>query len=264
MGGSRAGSPRCRPPYPRGTITAIAVLLAGCGGGAPLLHPAHVLAPGQVMAGAGLSGQLALVPSSTAATSPNQGSLQDLAVAPGVAPWVSGRAGIPGSNEGGLTYSGHALRVDARHAFELNRAVAISLGVGATAVLARRPGDSDASGVYGGGADVPLLIGVRSSSDIYAFWFGPRGGFDILSGGLQLGQSSPVLDVSARHFYGGLVAGLRVGFRHVHVAIELDAAYHRVDGSFRPSAASTTPTMSTSASLQQISLTPAGALEVTF
>jgi hypothetical protein len=219
------------------------------------------------MVGAGVSGQLALVPSSTAGASANQGSLQDLVIAPGVAPWVSGRAGIPGDNEGGLTYSGHDLRVDVRHAFNLSRSLAISLGLGASAVIAQRPEDTSASGVYGGGADIPLLIGVRSVNDVFAFWFGPRGGFDILSGGLQLGEGAPEFDVSARHFYAGLTTGMRVGFRHVHVALEINAAYHYVDGTFRPSApatASMPAAPATSAGLHQVSLTPAGAVEVTF
>lgn len=223
-----------------------------------------MLPPGEVSVGAGVSGQLTLrpLPAQTQAGAQNVGSLQDLAVTPGVAPWVSGRMGLIGGNEAGLTYAGRELRVDARHAFSLGKAT-LSTGLGVSAVMARRPGDgSDASGVYGAGADVPLLIGVKSSSDIYALWFGPRAGFEIVGGRLQLGQdASSVYDVSARHFYGALVAGLRVGFRHVHAAIELDAGYHRVDGSFKTAgtAGGGTPT-----SVQQISLTPAGALEISF
>jgi hypothetical protein len=238
-----------------------APLLAGCGGGGPLLHPAHVLAPGAVSVGAGLSGQLALKPLPGQAASANDGPLQELGVAPGVAPWVSGRMGVADSNDFGLTYSGRSLRVDGRHAFVMGKA-AISLGLGASAIMARRPGDgSDASGVFGGGADVPLLVGWHSSSDIYALWFGPRGGFEVIGGRLQLGQdtAAQVFDVHARHFYGMLVAGMRVGFRHVHVALEVDAAYHSVDGTFRLGTGAETSTH-----VQQISLTPAGALEITF
>jgi hypothetical protein len=220
--------------------------------------------PGETMVGAGMSGQLAMEPlhfTPTPPGVPDPSTLQALAVGPGVAPWVSGRMGLPGSNEAGLTYTGHVLRVDARHAFAIGKA-ALSIGLGANAILALRPGDSNANGVYGGGADVPILIGVHSSSDLYAFWFGPRGGFDLLAGGLELGDATTTSDVHARHFYGGLVAGVRVGFRHVHLALELDAAYHHVDGTFQPTLTPAAP--STSATLQQISLAPAGALEVTF
>jgi hypothetical protein len=232
-----------------------------------LLHPAHVLPPGDVSVGAGVSGQLALkpLPPESQANAQHVGSLQNLSVAPGVAPWVSGRVGIVGGNEAGLTYAGRELRLDARHAFSLGK-VTLSAGLGASAVIARRPGDgADGSGVFGGGADVPLLIGVKSTNDIYALWFGPRAGFEIISGRLQLAEAaSSLFDISARHFYGGLVAGMRVGFRHVHAAIELNAAYHRADGSFKTTGPPGSPGTSTSTSVQQITLTPAGALEISF
>jgi hypothetical protein len=223
----------------------------------------------ETMVGAGLSGQLALqrLPAVPAAVAANQSSLQDLAIAPGVAPWVSGRMGIVGSNEGGLTYSGHALRIDLRHAFTLGKGAALSVGLGGTAVIARRPGEDNANGVYGGGGDLPVLIGLRSTGDVYAFWFGPRAGFELLGGGVQLDQNSPVLEVAGRHFYGGLTAGMRVGFRHVHLALEINAAYNRADGTFQTAPVAGTATMAgtpTSTSVQQISLTPAGALEITF
>ena len=245
------------------SIAALSLSAVACGGGGPLLHPAHVLAPGSVSVGAGLSGQLALkpTPTTTAADVANAGSLQDLGVAAGVAPWVSGRMGVAGDNDFGLTYSGRAIRFDGRHAFSLGKPT-LSIGLGASAIMARRPGEgNDTSGVFGGGADVPILIGVKSPSDIYSVWFGPRAGFEIMAGRLQLGQdtAAQTFDVQARHFYGMLVAGVRVGFRHVHVAVELDAGYHRVDGSFKSMGSGETSTH-----VQQITLTPAGALEVSF
>jgi hypothetical protein len=249
-----------RLPLPAATL---ALFLTGCGGGAPLLHPAHVLPPGEVMVGGGLSGELALRPLQSTA-SPNLGTLQDLAVAPGVAPWAAGRMGLEGSNEAGLTYAGRSLRLDARHAFPLGSKATLSVGLGASAVMAKRPEDADGGGVYGGGADVPVLLGVRSTGDLYALWFGPRVGFEILSGRLQPDPTS-LADVQAKHFYAGLTAGARVGFRHVHLALELNASYHYADGSFgAPATATTAAGPVTSTSVQQLSLTPAGALQVTF
>lgn len=251
----------------RAALPALAGVLCACGGGGPLLHPAHPLAPGAVTVGAGLSGQVALKPlpsssSSNGAAAATAPSLQDLGVSPGVSPWIGGRMGVAGDNDFGLAYTGRTLRLDGRHAFLLGKSGAISLGLGADAVMAHRPGETqDASGVFGGGADVPLLIGWRSTSDLYSIWFGPRGGFEILRGDLQIPSTTGTTaldDVTARHFYGMLVAGLRVGFRHVHVAIELDAAYHRVDGTFREGK------VETSTSVQQFTLTPAGAIEISF
>jgi hypothetical protein len=62
-------------------------------------------------------------------------------------------------------------------------------------------------------------------------------------------------DVTGKHLYAGLTAGARVGFRHIHLAVELNAAYHHADGTFGSSPAT---------NVQQFSLTPAGALEATF
>lgn len=203
-------------------LVGAALSLLGCGAGAPLLHPAHVLAPGNVSVGAGLSGALNL----SAASDPvSGGKLAELAAAPGIAPWVSGRFGIAGDNEAGLTYTGRSLRVDARHAFPLGTAAALSVGLGGSLISPLRPADDDGgSSVFGGGVDVPVLFGVHSKSDLYAFWIGPRGGFESMSGDVALSR------VSARHFFGGFVVGVRGGFRHVHVALELDGAYHRADG----------------------------------
>ena len=72
-------------------------------------------------------------------------------------------------------------------------------------------------------------------------------------------------DVSGKHFYAGLTAGTRVGFRHVHLSLELNAAYHHADGSFQTSATADAPVgPSTSSSVQQLAITPAGAVVVNF
>lgn len=207
-------------------------------------------------AGAGLSGQIALLPlpaskTTDAATTSNK--LQQLAVAPGVAPWVGGRIGIQGDNEGGLAYSGRSLRLDGRHAFSLGGPT-LSVGLGASAIAAQRPGEGrDGSSVYGGGLDLPILFGVKSSSDLYSLWLGPRAGFEFLSGRVATDPTT-LADVSARHFFAGFSAGLKVGFRHVHVAIELDGAYHRADGAFA----------GVKLGLGQFTLTPGGALLLSF
>jgi hypothetical protein len=237
--------------------TAIVAATAGCAGGAPLLHPAHVLTPGNVTAGAGLSGQLPLRKVAVSTSSPTLGGpLQTLTVAPGVAPWVGARIGIPGSNEGGLTYSGRAIRLDGRHAFSLG-APTLSAGLGVSALMARRPGEgNDPSSVYGIGFDLPLLLGFKSRSDLYSLWFGPRGGVELFSGRIAVGtdKAAAPADVSGRHVHVGFLAGVRVGFRRVYVALEVDGSYHRADGTFSGS----------QASLSQFSITPSGALQLAF
>jgi hypothetical protein len=255
-----------RPRVLAGSL-GVACALVGCGGGAPLLHPAHVLAAGDVSMGAGVSGQ-ALVRGTGAASNGDQSGsvLQSVAVAPGVAPWVAARVGIAGSNEGGLTYSGRSARLDVRHAFDLGRPT-LSIGLGASVVIPDRPGvSSERSAVYGGGLDLPILLGVHSRSDLYALWIGPRAGFELLRGNVSEtsllpgtagpGVSSDKLDdVNARHFFVGGLAGVRAGFRHLHVAFEVAASYHAADGTFGALPAT---------SIRALSITPAGALIATF
>lgn len=244
---------------------AVAIALAGvgCGGGAPLLHPAHVLRPGFVTMGAGLSGELSLRTPAATPSEPAGGqslaSLEEVAVAPGVAPWIAARAGIAGSNEAGLTYTGLRVRVDARHAFTLDGPT-LSVGLGGNLVLPERPGANAAvNSVTGGGADLPILLGWTSQNEIYSLWVGPRGGFELLRGvvlaaPLGVGMPEALLDVDARHFFVGAVLGIRIGFRHVHVAFELDGAFHHAEGALGV----------TESSLNQATLTPSGALLLTF
>ncbi|MEP7126044.1 MAG: hypothetical protein ABJE95_34245 [Byssovorax sp.] len=250
-------------PSPAGALPVLAVAalgLLGCGAGAPLLHPAHVLHAGDVSAGAGLSGEVTLTDlSASPGSDPSSASrLAQLAAAPGIAPWVGARFGIAGSNEAGLTYSGRSLRVDVRHAFAIGSA-ALSVGIGGSMIAAERPGqDVAGSSVFGGGVDVPLLFGVHSKSNLYALWIGPRGGFEALSGEVAVspGQTGALVlaDVKARHLFGGFVVGVRGGFRHVHVALELDGAYHRANGSIAGA----------STGVGMFALAPSGALILSF
>ncbi|AUX26648.1 hypothetical protein SOCEGT47_072180 [Sorangium cellulosum] len=162
-------------------------------------------------------------------------TLSELTAAPGVAPWVSARVGIDGDNEAGLTYTGRSVRLDGRHAFSLGKPT-LSIGLGASALFASEPG-ADGSGVQGAGLDVPVLLGFQSDADLYAVWFGPRLGLELLGGEVRLPAADastatrgPLVDASGRHLALGFVLGVRAGFRHVHVALEATATYHHARG----------------------------------
>ena len=106
---------------------------------------------------------------------------------------------------------------------------------------------------------MPILFGARSKSDLYALWIGPRAGIEFLGGSVLADSTDPTVgsqfvDISIRHLQIGAVAGLRAGFRHLHVALEVDGAYHHAQGTFGK----------TGVSVDQVTLTPAGALIVTF
>jgi hypothetical protein len=225
--------------------------LAGCGGGAPLLHGAHALAERTVAVGAGFSGTFATGDARAAAVRAGAGAapLGDPAaaaratavlvtMAPAMAPWVSARFGLRGDNDVGLTYSGRALGIDARHAFEKDE-FALSVGAGASWVAAA-PSDQlgGATNVHidwsSAGLDVPILVGWRSTAGIVSLWGGARGGVERVTGDALL-SSSPDHASSANlelwRSYVGAVLGLGFGFRHIHGSIALDIAHQSLRGS---------------------------------
>jgi len=259
-------------------------ILAGCAGGGPLLHPARALAAGDVRAAGGLSGNIVVGSAANdlqtarnqAAADPNQpgqpgtnpayakGALVAAAMAPGLAPYASGRVGIGGGGEGGITYTGRSARIDLRKSFDFG-AVSYSVGAGVSVPFyGRHQGDAlpnvDLSSLRGYGADVPLLVGWESDGGIYKLWAGPRGGWEHVSLGNLTSEpksvSSGVPDtvLTADRFFVGAVAGLAVGFRHVHVALELDASYTYVSGTYYDN----------KVNVSGFALTPASALWWTF
>jgi hypothetical protein len=239
-----------------------AMLTTACGGGAPLLHPAHVLAQGTVTAGAGVTGQFAFGEATRSLGRPSQvgpnGSdeqaylertVAKAAISPGVAPWVGMRVGLGGRNEGGLTYTGRTARADARHAFG-DESYALSVGLGVSAVLARvedREPDlmaqparygrfgstSDGLAARGLGVDIPVIVGYRSTASVAQVWGGVRGGFERFAASLPLDVSTAPqsltdarsADLTTTHWYGGGLVGAAVGFRPFWVALELDVSY---------------------------------------
>src|SRR4051794_18462110 len=103
--------------------------MIGCGGGVPLLHPAHALPAGRTAFAVGVSDRLLLGDTQHAFEAalapppgsppekdsrPARGALVALAEGPAVAAFAAARIGVPGSNEAGLSYSGQAVRADLR------------------------------------------------------------------------------------------------------------------------------------------------------
>lgn len=248
--------------------------LLGCGGGAALLHPAQTLPVDTVSVGAGVSGQFgssgvnetidngrsaAGQPLNDPATARTyaEGVLADALIAPGASPWVSARAGLAGNNEAGLTYTGRSLRLDGRHAWDLSDDWALSVGLGASGILLR-PDRGDAASAsppapnssqaefepdaQGFGADVPVLFGYRLLEGFGDVWFGPRLGFEHLTGSLELAPQASAaghLDLSGNHFWGGLLAGFSLGIPPLWLRFELATAYHHVSGELKASSPDT-------------------------
>ena len=166
--------------------------------------------------------------------------------------------------EGGITYTGRGARIDLRKAFGTGT-VAFSAGArpprhvpGSRHRGAAWRRDAKVPSAYG--LDVPLLVGWRSKAGLYQVWGGVRGGWDHI--GIEPRTTEPLVGRAAfpgtlsanRFFVGGLV-GLAIGFRHVHVALELDANFESVSGTFGGSA---------QGSVQGATLVPASALWLDF
>jgi hypothetical protein len=269
--------------------------LAGCGGGAPLLHPAQTLPPDTVSFGAGLSGQFASsgveetidrgraaaagpLADVATATAYAAGVLTEALIAPGISPWVAGRVGLPASLEAGLTYTGRTLRLDGRHAISLKNDWALSVGVGASAVLLSPdsspindttaespPGPSEAEfglDASGWGADIPILLGYQPLDGFVDVWFGARAGYEHVSGEL----SSNVDDAAAQHFdaegsrlWAGTLAGFSLGIPPLWFRFELAGTFHHLAGRVTSPGAGTSPAFG-ELDATGWSLTPSGAI----
>jgi hypothetical protein len=243
-----------------------AVLLSGCGGGGPLLHPAHTLPKGDVTFAAGTSGTFTLgglrraendldaaagtpggATSEQARRGFTNGSLTRAVIAPGVAPFIAARVGLDNHNEAGISYTGRGGRLDARHAFEWPN-VAVSVGGAALGVFAdsgREPQPAE-PGMGGGfselslrstsgyGFELPVLFGYRSSADVVKLWTGLRAGL------ARYGYNASVIEApnrpaaangKATRWWGGGLVGFSVGLAPVEVRVEVDAAYESIHGS---------------------------------
>src|SRR5580704_6396543 len=127
---------------------ALGLAVAGCGGGLPLLHPAQTLAAGDVQATAGFSGNIATAGFANAITNAQveatasgdtvsqpgtdptyaKGALVAASIGPGLAPFGAARVGAGAEVEGGIAYTGRAIRIDLRRSFDLSPTWALSVG----------------------------------------------------------------------------------------------------------------------------------------
>ena len=259
-------------------LALISAALFHCGGATPLLHPAQALGSGEVRGEAGIAaravvGELGttLSQATNAAaiarsqnTTPSidttyaQGALVAAAMAPDLSPVAGARVGVGAQFDGGIMYTGRGARIDLRRAFG-SGAWALSVGLALDTAFSGRQTNAlagvDNANLLGFGGDLPVLAGWRSTSGLYYAWFGARVGYEhdtIEPRGEQTipppPQPAPTLS-GDRVFVGGLL-GVAMGFRHVHVALELEADYATVWGSFG----------GVSARVDGLSLTPASAV----
>jgi hypothetical protein len=244
----------------RGLAAASACFLLGCGGAMPLLHPAQTLPTGDVRAVAGIAARavvgnlgdaLRIATNQSAAsqmqmgsppptsTTYTQGALVAAGIAPDLSPIAGARVGVGAGFEGGLMYTGRGVRADLRKAFNVGNPShwAVSVGVGIDGALSGRQTTAlngiDNANLLGIGADVPVLLGWHSTAGLYYFWVGARVQYehDTIQPRSKESPSTMADLVGDRVGVSGLV-GIAIGFRHVHVALELEAGYAYLTGSF--------------------------------
>lgn len=268
---------------PRWGVAALAVLLGcpGCAGGSPLLSPARALPKGGVRVGAGLSATTAVGEAAVALRQAREqaipgadvpgprggnptyakGALASAAVGPGVAPYMSARAGVGDRFEGGIAYTGRALRIDLRRSFD-KKHVSLSVGAGLRATLyGRQPQDPlpnvELGALHGYGADLPILAGWQSDGGLYRVWAGARVGWDhytVRELRSEPKPPEPPLSLDADRLFAGGLVGLSAGFRHLHAALELEASWQSIVGEYN----------GTRGHVGGLVLTPAAALFWTF
>jgi hypothetical protein len=193
-----------------------------------------------------------------------KGALVAASVAPGLAPFVGARVGVGNQFEGGLVYTGRAVRADMRRSFE-DGDWSLSVGLGGSAALYGRQQGSDLPNVdlgalHGYGVDLPVLIGWQSLGGLYSVWFGPRGGVEHVVVETLTSEPKPVtigtspVHLDATRWYAGGVVGVATGFNHVHVALEAQVSYQSAVGTYNEN----------HVSISGVTITPASALWWTF
>lgn len=84
----------------------------------------------------------------------------------------------------------------------------------------------------------PVIVGWESNGGIYKVWGGARGGFEhdvvemLTSEPKSVTIGTEPIHLDANRYWGGAVFGVATGFNHVHVALELSAAYQVVTGNY--------------------------------
>lgn len=250
------------------------------------MHPARTLPAGEVRLAGGVTANVALGalgdelrtakdvasrdPQAPGAPGSNpayaKGALVAAAAAPGLAPFIGARVGVGDAFEGGLAYTGRALRADMRRSFDKEK-WSLSVGLGLTAALyGVRSGSGaalpnvDLGSLHGYGFDVPVLVGWESDGGLYKVWGGARGGFErdvvekLSTEPRAASLGGDPLRLDADRFWAGAVAGVAAGFNHIHVALELALAYQVIHGTYNAN----------TATVQGLSLAPSTALWWTF
>jgi hypothetical protein len=254
-------------------LVALSSAAFGCGAGAPLMHPAHVLGARQMRVAAGASQHVVLgdpkvaIDESRSLGADNhgvpdeqrdafvKGAVAEAIGTPGLAPFVAARAGLGNQNEMGVTYTGRRVRGDLRHAFEFED-LALSVGAGIGAILPsigsgslrtdsgqpKQPegasiGRFDGGSIRGWTIDVPVLLGTHTKPDVVSGWVGGHVLYERFNADLVFDfdsdQPLATAPTDGSRFFAGAVAGLSVGMKPLRIVLEVSGGYQSLQADVR-------------------------------
>jgi len=148
------------------------------------------------------------------------------AQAAGIVPVAAARYGVARDVDVGLVVAGSTARVELRREHVLAEGTTRPSFVYA---LGPYVGVVDGGDSLGGratrmGLDLPLTYAIDFGG-VYEFWLGARLAAELVRG--RLARDGALEDVRAGKVSGGALLGLALGFRRLHVLLELTAAYER-------------------------------------
>lgn len=231
----------------------VASLVAGCAPALPSLSGAHTTPDGRVELGLGTAVR---VPFEGVAPPPVPGGTDEvlaLASPGGAVPVELGRAGFASDWDLGVIAAGSGGRIEVRGGRQLSAMAHFHGGVALSGGWARAEPTQGTTGAegYRVGAFVPLTLGIDVSS-IFEAWATARLGAERIEGTVGLGGAPRASE--AWMLRAGLALGLAVGFRRVHVLLEVAVDAEHVRGTSGGSAFESTGG----------AVTPAVALRVRF
>lgn len=248
---------------------------AGCATASPTLVPARTLPVGRIALDVGSAYSAPVhAPALTGAQASGaddqtlyQAAAMYGATPPGVAPYVSGRAGFARGADASIALIGRTVRLGARK--ELLHGENLTLTGGLAGRFAPLAGPQNAlasrlalddSRLYGG--DLSLVFGY-TRRDTYDLWLGLRGSYlyTDMSGSITRADAPGVMSpftLGAHRVEAGATLGLRVGFGHFGAAVEIEAVMAWVGGTANVAGAQA------DASGVVFSLVPAGAVSYAF
>jgi hypothetical protein len=174
-----------------------------------------------------------------------KGALVAASIGPGLAPVGGARVGVGWQSEGGLDLHGTRAAGRPPPLFRPCRPAgrSRSASAGSAALYGHQEGSSlpnvSLNELTAGAPTCPSSSGYsRAKASLYMLWFGAAAGgehvdiSDVTSEPASTTLGAPPISLSATRFWGGGLVGFAVGFRHIHVAFELDASYATITGDY--------------------------------